>query len=160
MFSYQPIERFHRLNDDSFVSALWSLVELVILVCLPLVIFVQKRVSLTVSSGSHIVFKLLETRRYKVISIDNYHNSYPTALLRVSHLARESLPIDATEQDLDSTEVDSFSCDLKNSGEVRAIFEKYGKGGIWGVIHVAVRTFIYLARLSLITSSPYSLLGL
>ena len=34
--------------------------------------------------------------------------------------------------------VDAHTCDLTNPAQVRAVFEKYGKGGIWGVIHVAV----------------------
>ncbi|KAH8119732.1 UDP-glucose 4-epimerase [Phellopilus nigrolimitatus] len=87
--------------------------------------------------GSHIVFKLIETRRYKVISIDNYHNAYPTSLKRVSQLARESLPADATENDKESTVIDSYTGDLTKPDEVRSVFERYGKGGIWGVIHVA-----------------------
>ncbi|KAG8853132.1 UDP-glucose-4-epimerase [Tulasnella sp. 330] len=87
--------------------------------------------------GSHVVFVLLQTRKYKVISIDNHHNSYPEALKRVNELAKNELPVDATEQDRDSAEVDAFSGDLKNEADVRAIFEKYGKGGIWGVIHIA-----------------------
>ncbi|KAI6133645.1 THO complex subunit 1 transcription elongation factor-domain-containing protein [Pisolithus croceorrhizus] len=37
---------------------------------------------------SHVVFALQQTRRYKVISIDNHHNSFPTALTRVAQLAR------------------------------------------------------------------------
>ena len=36
--------------------------------------------------------------------------------------------------------IDAYRCDLTNPGDVRAIFEKYGKGGFWGVIHVAVRS--------------------
>ncbi|KAG8986676.1 UDP-glucose-4-epimerase [Tulasnella sp. JGI-2019a] len=87
--------------------------------------------------GSHVVFVLLQTRKYKVISIDNYHNSYPEALKRVSELAKDELPADASEQDRESAEVDSFSGDLTQAADVRAIFEKYGKGGIWGVIHIA-----------------------
>ncbi|KDQ62998.1 hypothetical protein JAAARDRAFT_53230 [Jaapia argillacea MUCL 33604] len=87
--------------------------------------------------GSHVVFALQETRRYKVISIDNNHNSDPKALKRVAQIAKDALPEDATEQDKDSAEIDSHSCDLTQAQEVRAVFEKYGKGGIWGVIHIA-----------------------
>lgn len=85
------------------------------------------------------MFKLLETRRYKVVSIDNYHNSFPTSLTRVSQLARDALPEGASEAEKDSTVVEAFGCDLKNAAEVRGVFEHYGKGGFWGVIHVAVR---------------------
>ena len=35
--------------------------------------------------------------------------------------------------------IDKYTCDLTNPVDVRAVFEKYGKGGFWGVIHVAVR---------------------
>lgn len=87
--------------------------------------------------GSHVVFALQETRRYKVISIDNHHNSHPRALERVAQIAKANLPADATEQDRESTEIDAHAADLTKENEVRAVFEKYGKGGIWGVIHIA-----------------------
>jgi hypothetical protein len=38
--------------------------------------------------GSHIVHVLQETRRYKVVSIDNFHNSYPRAFSRLEELTR------------------------------------------------------------------------
>ncbi len=88
--------------------------------------------------GSHVVYCLQKTRRYKVISIDNGHNSLPEALLRVGQLSREELPPDASEQDIQSTEIDIHNVDLTKAEQVRAVFEKYGKGGIWGVIHIAV----------------------
>ncbi|KAG6332419.1 hypothetical protein ID866_6670 [Astraeus odoratus] len=87
--------------------------------------------------GSHVVYALQQTRRYKVISIDNYHNSFPAALTRVAQLAREALPENPTQADIESVEIDAYDCDLTNAGQVRAVFEKYGKGGIWGVIHIA-----------------------
>ncbi|KAK0466275.1 THO complex subunit 1 transcription elongation factor-domain-containing protein [Desarmillaria tabescens] len=87
--------------------------------------------------GSHVVYCLQKTRRYKVISIDNGHNSLPEALVRVGQLSREELPPDASEQDIQSTEIDIHNVDLTKAEEVRAVFEKYGKGGIWGVIHIA-----------------------
>ncbi|KAK0199086.1 THO complex subunit 1 transcription elongation factor-domain-containing protein [Armillaria mellea] len=77
------------------------------------------------------------TRRYKVISIDNGHNSLLEALLRVGQLSREELPPDASEQDIESTEIDIHNVDLTKAEQIRAVFEKYGKGGIWGVIHIA-----------------------
>ncbi|KAH9929770.1 UDP-glucose 4-epimerase [Fomitopsis serialis] len=89
--------------------------------------------------GSHVVYTLQATRRYKVISIDNHHNSTPKALVRVAELARSNLPADASEKDKDSAEIDAYSADLTKPEEVRAVFEKYGKGGIWGVVHIAVR---------------------
>lgn len=87
--------------------------------------------------GSHVVFALQQTRRYKVISIDNHHNSFPTALTRVAQLARDALPASPTPADLESAEIDAHKCDLTNAEQVRAVFENYGKGGIWGVIHIA-----------------------
>ena len=109
---------------------------LVILVC---------RVSLsrcvlrvTLNTGSHIVLTLLLTRRIKVISIDNNHNSHPLALSRVSKIAWDALPPDASEQDKDSAQVDVHRGNLTNVEDVSRVFEQYGKGGIWGVIHVAV----------------------
>jgi len=87
--------------------------------------------------GSHVIYTLQATRRYKVVSIDNLHNAHPKSLDRVAQLARDSLPPDASEQDKDSTEIDSHTCDLTKRDQIRAVFEKYGKGGIWGVIHIA-----------------------
>ncbi|KAG8745629.1 UDP-glucose-4-epimerase [Ceratobasidium sp. 428] len=87
--------------------------------------------------GSHVVLTLALTRRYKVFSIDNHHNSFPAALSRVSQIARDALPTDASEQDRDSAEVEAYTADLTKENQVRAVFEKFGKGGVWGVIHVA-----------------------
>ncbi|KAJ6469590.1 THO complex subunit 1 transcription elongation factor-domain-containing protein [Mycena vitilis] len=87
--------------------------------------------------GSHVIYILQKTRRYKVISLDNGHNSHPNALARVSALSRSELPENASAQDIESTEIDSHSCDLTQRDQIRAVFEKYGKGGIWGVVHIA-----------------------
>lgn len=76
-----------------------------------------------------------------MVSLDNNHNSFPTALKRVSELSRSELPSNPTNEELESTEIDSHKCDLTNKDEIKAVFEKYGKGGIWGVIHIAVRIF-------------------
>jgi UDP-glucose 4-epimerase len=91
------------------------------------------------TTGSHVVYCLQQTRRYKVISIDNHHNSHPAALDRVSQIAKDALPENASEQDKDSAEIDAIKCDLTKPEEVRRVFEKYGRSGIWGVIHIAVR---------------------
>jgi len=93
--------------------------------------------TLTLAEGSHVIYALQKTRRYKVISIDNYHNSHPAALSRVAQLAKDNLPPNPAEFEKESTVIDEYKCDLTNSDEVRAVFEKYGKGGIWGVIHIA-----------------------
>ncbi|KAK7040177.1 UDP-glucose-4-epimerase [Paramarasmius palmivorus] len=87
--------------------------------------------------GSHIVYCLAKTRRYKVISVDNNHNSHSSALDRVSALVKEELSQEAPEQDLECATFDSYKVDLTKPEEIQAVFEKYGKGGIWGVIHVA-----------------------
>jgi len=93
---------------------------------------------LSLNPGSHVVYVLQKTRRYKVISLDNNHNSSSAALDRVSELSKSELPANASDQERESTEIDSHKCDLTKSEEIRAVFEKYGKGGIWGVIHIAV----------------------
>lgn len=87
--------------------------------------------------GSHVVYALQRTRRYKVISVDNHYNSFPIALTRVAQLACDALPENPTPAELESVEIDTYDCNLANSEQVRAVFEKYGKGGIWGVIHIA-----------------------
>ena len=91
-------------------------------------------------AGSHVLYALQETRRYKVVCIDNFHNSYPRVFSRLEALARNALPADATETDKESTVIDAYRCDLTKPADVRAVFEKYGKGGIWGVVHIAVRS--------------------
>jgi nucleoside-diphosphate-sugar epimerase len=90
-------------------------------------------------AGSHVLHALQETRRYKVVCIDNFHNSYPRVFSRLEALARSTLPADATETDKESTVIDAYLCDLTKPEDVRAVFEKYGKGGFWGVVHIAVR---------------------
>lgn len=95
----------------------------------------------TLLTGSHVIYTLQKTRRYKVISLDNHHNSHPKALDRVSHLSKSELPPNPTELDIESTEIDSHKCDLTKPEEIRSVFETYGKGGIWGVVHIAVSDF-------------------
>ncbi|KAH7927255.1 UDP-glucose 4-epimerase [Leucogyrophana mollusca] len=87
--------------------------------------------------GSHVIYALQQTRRYKVISIDNHHNSFPASLTRVAQIARDALPENASETDKDSAEIDAIQCDLTNPEQIKAVFERYGKGGIWGVVHIA-----------------------
>ncbi|EJU02556.1 UDP-glucose 4-epimerase [Dacryopinax primogenitus] len=84
--------------------------------------------------GSHIVLILLLTRQYKVLSIDNSHNSFPEALKRATEIATEALPADATEQDRDSAVVEAFSGDLRSRENVEKVF---AGSPVWGVIHVA-----------------------
>lgn len=87
--------------------------------------------------GSHVIYALQQTRRYKVISVDNYHNSFPASLTRVAQIARDTLPENPSEADKESTEIDAFQCDLTSPEQIKGIFERYNKGGIWGVIHIA-----------------------
>ncbi|KAF8640593.1 hypothetical protein AX17_000255 [Amanita inopinata Kibby_2008] len=87
--------------------------------------------------GTHVIYALQKTRRYRVISVDNYHNAHRAALSRVSQLSKRELPKNPSPLEIQSTEIDSFTCDLTKPQEVRAVFENYGKGGIWGVIHIA-----------------------
>ncbi|KAF5388711.1 hypothetical protein D9757_004862 [Collybiopsis confluens] len=93
--------------------------------------------------SSHVVYSLQKTRRYKVISIDNNHNSLPAALRRVSELASAELlqniapSSQPSPKDVDSTVIDLHFCDLTDPASVRSVFAKYGKGGIWGVVHIA-----------------------
>lgn len=81
---------------------------------------------------------LQKTRRYKVVVIDNFHNSYPAALDRVAKIARDALPSDPSQQDKESTEIDVVEGDLRDANAVRSLFRRYGQGGVWGVIHIAV----------------------
>ena len=90
------------------------------------------------SLGSHVIYVLQKTRRYKVISLDNNYNSNPAALDRVSQLSKSELPAHPTDSELESTEIDSRNCDLTQPDQIRSVFESYGKGSIWGVIHIAV----------------------
>jgi nucleoside-diphosphate-sugar epimerase len=89
--------------------------------------------------GSHVVHALQATRAYKVVSLDNFHNAHPGALARVEALAREALPADASADDVESASVDHHKCDLTRPDEIDAVFARYGEGGIWGVVHIAVR---------------------
>lgn len=57
----------------------------------------------------------------------------------MEQLSKDELPEDASEQDIESTKIDAHQCDLTRPEEIKAVFEKYGKGGIWGVVHIAVR---------------------
>lgn len=86
------------------------------------------------STGSHIVYTLCKTERYKVISIDNYHNSLPESLVRVQKLVQSELGHDG-----EATKIASFQADLTKPDQIRTVFENFPKGSIWGVIHVAVR---------------------
>jgi hypothetical protein len=74
-----------------------------------------------------------------VATIDNYHNAFPTSLERVEQIAKQHLPENPTSDDILSTQVRSFEADLTKDDQVRTVFSSFGQGGLWGVIHIAVR---------------------
>lgn len=78
------------------------------------------------------------TRKYRVAVIDNFHNAFPTSLKRVMQIAKQSLPENPTPDDILSTELLSFQADLTKEEQIRQVFAKFGRGRLWGVIHVAV----------------------
>ena len=59
--------------------------------------------------GSHVVLCCLLTRRYKVTVIENYSNSFGTALERVEKIALDALPADAPKEDRDACKIDAVS---------------------------------------------------
>lgn len=67
------------------------------------------------------------------------HTRGPSTSCSRSHANRS--PENPTEQDKDSAEIDAHTVDLTDKAAVRGVFEKYGKGGIYGVIHIAVSNF-------------------
>jgi UDP-glucose 4-epimerase len=81
----------------------------------------------------------LLANKYKVATIDNFHNSFPEAISRVSQIALSELPSSASEEDKAATEVDLHKGDITNQADVDAVFQKYKEAGnpVWGVIHIA-----------------------
>lgn len=73
--------------------------------------------------------------------LDNYHNSFPTSLERVSKIALDALPADASEEDKEATKIDVIKGDLRDKQTVDAAFAKYADKSeeekIWAVILVA-----------------------
>jgi UDP-glucose 4-epimerase len=90
-------------------------------------------------TGSHVVLCCLLTNKYKVATIDNFHNSFPEAIKRVSQIARSELPSSASDEDKAATEVDLHKGDITKQADIDAVFQKYKEQGnpVWGVIHVA-----------------------
>nr|WRH23616.1 UDP-glucose 4-epimerase [Naematelia aurantialba] len=82
--------------------------------------------------GSHVVVSLLLTGLYLPIVIDNCHNAYPEALKRCAEIARDEMGPDAPQPEL-------HQVDLRNAGDIDAVFAKYASqpGGIWAVVHLA-----------------------
>jgi UDP-glucose 4-epimerase len=70
--------------------------------------------------------------------LDNYHNSFPTAISRVEQLALDSLPADASQEDKDACKIDLVKGDLRDKASIQSVFDKYqGEDKIWAVILVA-----------------------
>ncbi|PWN54456.1 UDP-glucose 4-epimerase [Violaceomyces palustris] len=88
--------------------------------------------------GSHVVLVTLLTRKYRVTVLDNYHNSFPTAIKRLEQIALQELPADASQQEKDDCKVDVFKGDLRNKDDIAKVFDSYkGQDRIDGVILVA-----------------------
>ncbi|GJN87175.1 hypothetical protein Rhopal_000120-T1 [Rhodotorula paludigena] len=88
--------------------------------------------------GSHIALCCLLSGKFSVVTIDNFHNSYPTALKRVTKIAQDALPADASDDDKKALEIEVYRGDISIKSDIEKIFDEYkSKGGIWGVIHVA-----------------------
>ncbi|PLW51778.1 hypothetical protein PCANC_05553 [Puccinia coronata f. sp. avenae] len=84
--------------------------------------------------GSHVLLCCLLTRKYKVLTIDNFHNSFPPAIERVSRIALSELPKDASEEDKLYTNVTLYKGDITSKADIEKVFEKEK---VWGVIHIA-----------------------
>lgn len=84
--------------------------------------------------GSHVVLCCLLTRKYKVVTIDNFHNSFPEAVKRVSKIALNELPTNSSDQEKSDTNVKVYKGDITNKSDVENIFKSEP---IWGVIHIA-----------------------
>lgn len=69
-----------------------------------------------------------------MLTIDNFHNSFPPAIERVSRIALEELPKDATEDDKLHTNVTLYRGDITNKSDLEHIFKQED---VWGVIHIA-----------------------
>ncbi|KAM0754354.1 UDP-glucose 4-epimerase [Meredithblackwellia eburnea MCA 4105] len=88
--------------------------------------------------GSHVMLSCLLSGEYKVVTIDNLHNSYAEAVKRVTALALAALPPTATKQDKQDMHIELFQGDLTIKEDIEKLFRAYAaKGGIHGTIHVA-----------------------
>ncbi|KAH9463056.1 hypothetical protein Pst134EA_015143 [Puccinia striiformis f. sp. tritici] len=84
--------------------------------------------------GSHVLLCCLLTKKYKVITIDNFHNSFPPAIERVSRIALDELPKDATEEDKKYTHITLYKGDITIKSDIENVFENEN---VWGVVHIA-----------------------
>jgi UDP-glucose 4-epimerase len=70
--------------------------------------------------------------------IDNYHNSFPTAIERVEKIALDELPADATAEQREACKVDVIKGDLRDRDVFSKAFAKYsGSDAIYATILVA-----------------------
>lgn len=88
--------------------------------------------------GSHVVLCCLLTRRYKVTVIENYSNSFGTALERVEKIALDALPKDAPQEDRDACKIDVIQGDMRDRATFKKAFQKYsGSDAIYAIILTA-----------------------
>ncbi|POY72482.1 hypothetical protein BMF94_4308 [Rhodotorula taiwanensis] len=88
--------------------------------------------------GSHIALCCLLSGEYSVVTIDNFHNSFPTACKRVSAIAQRELGASASDEDKKALDIEVYRGDITVKEDIEKIFKDYeSKGGIYGVIHVA-----------------------
>lgn len=70
--------------------------------------------------------------------VDNYHNSFPTAIERVEKIARDELPADATQAQKDACKVEVIKGDLRDRDIFSNVFKSHtGDDAIYATILVA-----------------------
>ncbi|WFD19969.1 hypothetical protein MCAP1_002213 [Malassezia caprae] len=77
--------------------------------------------------GSHVALTVLNTRKFRVTVLDNFHNSKPEAIRRVERLARDALPADASEEDRRDCEIELVQADLRDAVAVERVFAERAK---------------------------------
>ncbi|WFD23604.1 hypothetical protein MEQU1_002298 [Malassezia equina] len=77
--------------------------------------------------GSHVALTVLNTRKFRVTVLDNFHNSKPEAIRRVERLALEALPADASEEDRRDCGIELVQADLRDAAAVERVFAERSK---------------------------------
>ena len=72
--------------------------------------------------GSHVALTVLNTRKFRVTIIDNFHNSKPEAVRRSEELALRELPADATEEEKEDCRIELIQADLRDPVAVERLF--------------------------------------
>ena len=68
----------------------------------------------------------------------SFHNSFPEACRRVSKIAVDALPADASAQDKEDAHIKVFKGDLTKPADIEEVFDFYkSSGGIFAVIQIA-----------------------